>query len=243
VVRGTTCCFQVYSYEWEFITSPVGASRKEDYRIHGEQPLSSPEYKTAEQALKILHSRGSDKINRKTLKWTVIGVLVTAFIFILPRLPLFSEEAYFRYASNYPYPENARLLFRASEAIFSGLNEIYVFSAPSDWIQAMLQKDPWSGASWEWIEVVGDGKFGTCSLPNENDTRALKALLPPGRYRYAKTNDDFSREFIIDEKTGTVMLCASDWKTIIAINCNPRVTSKVRIPIIFFIWLLRWFVK
>lgn len=132
---------------------------------------------------------------------------------ILPHLPLiseFSEEGYFHYASKHYFPKNARLLFRGSEAIFSGLNEIYVFSAPPQWIQTMLAQAPWPDATWEWIEVTGDGKFGTCSLPDENDQRALKALLPPGRYRYAKKSDEFIKEFIINEQTGTVMMCASD---------------------------------
>ncbi|MDB4979073.1 MAG: hypothetical protein JWM56_1259 [Candidatus Peribacteria bacterium] len=108
------------------------------------------------------------------------------------------------------YPQNARLLFRGSVSSFGGLNEIYVFSAPSEWIQSLLHSEPWPGAKWEWIDVTGDGKFGTCSLPDENDERALKVLIPPGHYRYAKKNDDFIKEFIINEQTGLVMMCASD---------------------------------
>ena len=154
---------------------------------------------------------------RNVGKWYLMAsAMVFQFVLIgfigshLP-IPFFSEEGYFLYASKHVYPKDARLLFRGSEAIFSGLNEIYVFSAPSDWIQSLLQTKPWPSAQWGWIDVTDDGKFGTCSLPDENDERALKALLPPGRYRYAKSNgDDFIKEFIVDEKTSTVMMCASD---------------------------------
>jgi hypothetical protein len=150
-------------------------------------------------------------------KWYIFGSAIlfqcVLLVFIASQLPLplISEKGYFLYVSKHSYPPNSRLLFRGSETIFSGLNEIYVISAPKQWIQTLLNQVPWSGAQWGWIDVTGDGTFGTCSLPDEHDERALKALLPPGRYRYAKSyDDDFIKEFIINEQTGTVMMCASD---------------------------------
>jgi hypothetical protein len=53
----------------------------------GNQPLNSPEHKTAEQALEILHRRGGKKIDHEMLKWTVIGVIIAAAGFIAALIP------------------------------------------------------------------------------------------------------------------------------------------------------------